>query len=568
MSTELRGIAAAEGLAMGTALIWKEADFQLPTFTPENPGEEKSRLAEARKKAERQLKKLAEQVANQIGEKEAALLTAQSMFLYDPALVAKAESAIEGGTNAERAWHQACEFFAVQLENLPDETLSARSADVHDVKQRVIEILLDVQSEVELATQAVILARNLVPSQTAALDPSKTRAFCTAEGGPTSHTAILAKALGIPAVVGIGDALLKITQGTQMLVDGTNGIVIADPDSQSLTAFDARIHEERQRHALEEQSAFQPAITLDGHTVKILANVGSVEDARRATASGAGGIGLLRTEFLFINRSQLPGEEIQLAAYEALLDIMEKRPVVVRTLDIGGDKDVPYYNFGAESNPYLGYRAIRISLDHPEDLKTQLRALLRAGAGHDLKIMFPMITSLDEFRLANDLLEDVWEDLQIHKIKASKDIQVGIMVEVPAAALLADQFAHFVDFFSIGTNDLTQYTFAAERGNMRVSHLNDPCHPAILRQINMVVEAAHAAGKWVGVCGEMASDKDAIPLLVGLGVDELSVAPSQIASVKHTIRGFSLGDAQSISHRCLDLESAQSVRKAVKEIFA
>jgi phosphoenolpyruvate-protein phosphotransferase len=561
MSDELNGIPAARGLARGSALKWQDTDYEIPRFTPADLEAEKKRLADARQKAESQLHALSAQISATTGEAEAALFEAQAMFLSDTVLVSKAEDSIDAGVNAEQAWQGACEFFASQLESLPDETLRARSADVRDVGRRVIEILLGVESKTELAEQAVILARDLAPSQTAALDTSKVLAFCTAEGGPTSHTAILAKALGIPAVVGMGDSILDILDGTMLLVDGTMGLVVSNPAPSLLADFEERIQAENEQRAREAESASQPAVTTDGHRMEVVANVGNVEDARKALEFGAEGIGLLRTEFLFLNRSQLPDENTQFAAYKTILDLMESRPVVVRTLDIGGDKEVPYFDFGAEANPFLGYRAIRISLDRPEDFKAQLRALLRAGTGHDLRVMFPMIATLDEVRRAKALFLEARAELGSEKVELAESVQLGIMVEVPSVALMAEQFAPEVDFFSIGTNDLTQYTFAAERGSKRVSHLNDPCHPAVLRQIEMVIQAANEHSKWVGVCGEMAGDPQAIPLLLGLGVDELSMSPAQIPAAKGIVRKWSLEEAQKLAYKALNLDSAEAVRK-------
>lgn len=567
MLKEYKGIPAARGFARGAALQWKDAEYQIPGFTPTDFEAEKKRLKDARQVAEGQLHALSEQVSGEAGMAEAALFEAQAMFLNDTVLVIKAEETIDAGVNAERAWHQACEYFAAQLESLPDETLSARSADVRDVGRRVIEILLGVQSTTVLVEQVVILARDLAPSQTAALDRSKVLAFCTAEGGPTSHTAILAKALGIPAVVGMGEAVLEIPDNTALLVDGSTGLVVSNPTPSLLADFDEHVQAEREQLAREAESASQPAVTTDGHRIEVVANIGNVDDARKALEYGAEGIGLLRTEFLFLNRSQYPDENTQFAAYKTILDLMGSRPVVVRTLDVGGDKEVSYYDFGAEANPFLGYRAIRISLDQPEDLKVQLRALLRAGAGHDLRIMFPMIATLEEVRQGKELFEEVRIELGLDEIEVAESVQLGIMVEVPSVSLTAEQFASEVDFFSIGTNDLTQYTFAAERGNKRVAHLSDPCHPAVLRQISMVLQAAHAKGKWVGVCGEMASDRHAIPILVGLGVDELSVTPRQVPMTKQAVRDISLTIVKTFSQRAIELASAKSVRELVDKVL-
>ncbi len=451
------------------------------------------------------------------------------------------------------------------LEAMPDETLRARGADVRDVGRRVLEILTGAQATLALTKQSIILARDLAPSQTAMLDKSKVLAFCTAEGGPTSHTAILAKALGIPAVVGLGDAVLDIPDETILLVDGNTGTLASNPTPELVADFEQRILADSEKRQREHEMSSQPAITRDGHRIEIVANVGSVEDARLAIQHGAEGIGLLRTEFLFLNRSQPPDEQTQYSAYRTILDLMRNRPVVVRTLDVGGDKEVPYLDFGHEANPFLGYRAIRISLDHPDDFKVQLRALLHAGAGHDLRVMFPMIASLEEVRKAKGLVVEAQMELQSAGKEMAEKIQIGIMVEIPSVALLAERFAREVHFFSIGTNDLTQYTLAAERGNKRVSHLNDPCHPAVLKEIQQVVLAAHQAGIWVGVCGEMAGDSQAIPILLGLGVDELSMSPRQIPSAKQVVRNWSQADAQELARRAIELDSADAIRQAVSE---
>lgn len=567
MIGEFKGIPAAPGLAKGPALPWDPGSVQVPRFTPSNVQAEKTRLQEARRVAAEQLSALATEVKEQVGAAEAALFEAQAMFLEDTALVSRAETEIGSGVNAEAAWYHACEFFAMQLESLPDETLRARSADVRDVGRRVIELLTGATSKTMLVAKAILIARDLAPSQTASLDKEKVLAFCTAEGGPTSHTAILAKALGIPAVVGLGAGILDIPEGTILLVDGTTGLVAANPDMDQLTDFEKRILTEREQRHIDTELAHQPAITRDGLRVEVAANVGSVEDARLAIQYGAEGIGLLRTEFLFLNRTQPPEEQTQLSACQAILDLMGERPVVARTLDIGGDKELSYYDFGREANPFLGYRAIRISLDHPEVFKTQLRALLRAGFGHELRIMFPMIATLDEAQQAKDLLQEAMVELSSKNIEHKMDAQVGMMVEIPSVVTMIDQFAALVDFFSIGTNDLTQYTFAAERGNKRLSHLNDPCHPAILRQIERVVQAAHRHGRWVGVCGEMAGDPDAIPLLLGLGIDELSMSPSLIPRAKQVVRSWALSTVQPLAQQALQLESAGEVRQTVKEFI-
>lgn len=563
MGTELRGIPAAPGLAKGAVARWDQPTLEIPSFVPLDARAEVQRLARARRSASSELQALAKRTAQQAGRSEAGVFEAQAMFLDDSALVGRAEDLILTGVNAEQAWQQASEHFAVQLEALPDETLRARSADVRDVARRVVENLLGVRSQFRLEAPAVLLARDLAPSQTAGLQRSMVLAFCTAEGGPTSHTAILAKAFGIPAVVGLGAALMEVAEGTPVLVDGTAGEVVVDPAPGALAGFERRMREDDERRAQEAGQAHLPAVTADGHRVEVVANVGGLEDAQAALENGAEGIGLLRTEFLFLNRDTPPDEATQTRAYEALFRVMGERPVVVRTLDIGGDKEVAYYDFGREANPFLGFRAIRISLERPEEFKVQLRALLRAGAGHDLRVMFPMVATLEEARRARALLEGEARGLKAAGEPCAQRFQVGIMVEIPSVALLAEAFASEVEFFSVGTNDLTQYTLAAERGNPRLAALSDACHPAVLLQIARVVEAAHARGKWVGVCGELAGDPQAIPLLVGLGVDELSMASASIPRAKSVVRGLTLPAARALAQRALALESAAAVREAV-----
>lgn len=567
MTVEMNGLPAAPGLVRGPASRWEQRPLQIPRQAPDDPAKERTRLGEARQEAARQLRELVLQIEAKLGSAEAALFEAQAMFLEDTVLIQRAEEAIKAGQNAETAWHEACGHFAAQLETMPDETLRARSADIRDVGRRVIEILMGIQVTKTLVQPAVILARDLLPSQTALLDGSKVLAFCTAEGGQTSHTAILAKALGIPAVVGLGEAILDVPDEIILLVDGNSGRVVSDPTPELAADFDLRIQAYAETRLSDQRLTVEPAVTRDGHRVEVVANVGSVEDARLALEHGAEGIGLLRTEFLFLNRSQPPDEQTQYSAYRTILDLMGARPVVVRTLDIGGDKEVPYFDFGQEANPFLGYRAIRISLDRPDEFKMQLRALLRAGAGHDLRIMFPMIASLNEVLEAKKLVAEARKELQTEGKEMAGKYQIGIMVEIPSVALLADRFAREVDFFSIGTNDLTQYTLAAERGNKRVSHLGDPCHPAVLREIQQVVRAAHQAGIWVGVCGEMAGDSQAIPILLGLGMDELSIAPRQIPAAKQVVRHWSLADARKLANRALELDDADAVRRSVGELW-
>ena len=565
-SQTLRGIAAAPGMAEGPAAVWTEADTSFPRRSGGHPVAEHSRLERARNRARVEIEALTAKVAQEATAAEAAVFEAHAMFLDDPSLLQRAATAIDAGTNAEAAWMDAAEFFAGQMAAIPDPTLSARAVDIRDVALRVLGHLLgrSLQGGITLAEPSLVVARDLAPSQTASLDKRLVLGFCTAEGGPTSHTAILARALSLPAIVGLGTGLRRLVDGTPLLVDGERGEVIADPGESQVRDFRARARTVRSQMDTEQASAAEPAVTTDGHRVEVVANVGSPEDAQSALRYGAEGIGLLRTEFLYLDRQTAPGEDEQVRAYDAILDIMETRPVVIRTLDVGGDKALPYLDLGFEANPFLGWRAIRMCLDQPDFFCTQLRAMLRSGVGHDLRIMFPMIATLDEVRRARECIQNARRQLEQAGMPIAEAIQVGIMVEVPSVAVLADLFAREVDFFSIGTNDLTQYTMAAERTNNRVAHLSDALHPAILRQIQRVIEAGHAQGIWVGVCGELAGEPDAVPILLGMGLDEFSISPPLVPRAKAIIRRWSLRAARTLAAEVVDLDSAEAVRQRLR----
>ena len=559
----LPGVAAAPGLARGPAAIWCDEILKIPREGSRDPGVERGRLVLALQAAQARTLSLKEKAIGTAGTKEAAIFEAQALMLEDPALLETAHAAIDGGLNAEAAWIDAVESFAVMLDGLSDPTLAARAADVRDIGRRVLVELLGCsdQQHLELIEPSVIVARDLAPSQTISLNRKLVLGFCTAEGGPTSHTAILAKALCAPAVVALGPAVLEVPRGALILVDGEAGEVVVHPDVEALERFETRCLSARRQAQAECAAAHQPAVTRDGHRVEVVANVGGTSEATIALENGAEGIGLLRTEFLYLRREIAPGEAEQLETYRAILTTMGTRPVVARTLDAGGDKELPYLGSTHEANPFLGWRAIRICLDLPDLFKTQLRALWRASPGHNLRIMFPMIATLEEVRRAKVLLSEAREESIAAGHPVASAIQVGIMVEIPAVAVLADNFAREVDFFSIGTNDLTQYTLAAERTNEKVAHLNDACHPAVLSLIRRVIEAAHHAGIWVGLCGELAGDPDAIPILLGLGLDEFSMAPALIPHAKAILRSWSCQEANELARQALDLTSAAEVRE-------
>ncbi len=569
MTTEtqtIQGAAASPGIAIGPVFCLCDPSIEIELYQAE-PAAEWQRLETALQTASQELTLLRDKACVESGEEEAAIFDAQLLILQDPTLLEGLQLGLtDRRCNIETLWNEAIETNAGLLDAMQDEYFRARATDVRDIGRRVIRLLLG-HNEVDLsalATPSIIVARDLTPSDTVRLDKSLVLGFCTAEGGPTAHSAILAKALGIPAVVAAGAAVLALTNGTQVVMDGGNGKIIVAPDAAELTALQAQkaretaLAEEHQRHA------HQPAITRDGRRVEVAANIGSAEDAARAVAAGAEGVGLLRTEFLYLDRSSAPDEEEQLAAYQAIFNILEDRPIVVRTLDVGGDKPLPYIDLGREENPFLGWRAVRMCLDNPDFFKVQLRALLRAGVGRDIRIMFPMIATLDEFRAAKALLCEARAALEASGTPCAGQVQTGIMVEIPSVAVLADLFAREVDFFSIGTNDLTQYTMAADRGNQKLTHLADACHPAVLRQIARVIECAHEAGIWVGLCGELGGDPDAAPILLGLGLDEFSMASSSIPRTKALIRNWSAAAAHELAAAALNMESGEQVRKFVR----
>lgn len=563
---KIMGIAASPGIAFGPAYVYQDQTIDVLEQIVEDAQSELSRLEKALHMAKGQIEQLMHQAQNQVGDAEAAIFEAHALFLEDPELLKTVRSTIESRmVNCEFAWKTAIEAHAQQLDALEDEYFQARAADLRDVGSRVLRLLLGIE-DVDLSglkQPSIIIAKDLTPSDTVRLDKSLVVGFCTAEGGPTSHTAILAKALALPAVVGVGEELLSIQGGTALILDGEAGFIIIDPDQDTKTASQIRMKDLQTQAEIDRSSATEPATTKDGIRVEVVANIGRPEETAASLELGAEGIGLLRTEFLYLDKVVAPDEEQQYSAYREILDVMGHRPVVARTLDVGGDKPLPYLDLGQESNPFLGWRAIRMCLDREDFFKIQLRALLRASPGHDLRIMFPMIATLGELHKAKGLIEEARQEVVRGGGQVSDDIQIGIMVEVPSVVVMADQFASQVDFFSIGTNDLTQYTMAAERTNEKVAYLGDALHPAILRQIKTVIDAAHEQGIWVGLCGELAGDPKGIPILLGLGLDEFSMAPSLIPRAKAIIRTWTMNQSKELANTAVNLDSAEAVREYV-----
>jgi phosphocarrier protein FPr len=510
---------------------------------------------------EADLRAARETAAARAGAEAAEILDAQAMLLDDEDLVAAADRAIGAGRSAAAAWDRAVGSAAERFAGLDDEYLRARAGDLLEVSRRVVDRLAGAGPPVA-AEPGILVAQELGAAEAATLDPAVVLGIATAGGGPTSHASIIARALGVPAVAALGPGVLRIGDGVPLLLDGDAGLVVVDPGPGPTERFAARRAEDERREAAARKRAHEPAVTRDGRHVEVAANVGAPGDAAQAVAQGADGIGLLRTEFLFLGRATAPGEEEQLRVYGEILAVMEGRPTVLRTLDAGADKPLAFAGIAPEENPFLGVRGLRLSLAHPDLLVTQLRAALRAAAGGRLAVMFPMVSEVGELRAAAGLLGEARASLAADGLPAG-EVELGAMVEVPAAALRADALAAEADFLSIGTNDLVQYTMAAERGNAGVARLSDPLHPAVLRLIDGVVRASRPHSCRVAVCGEAASDPQAVPLLVGLGVDELSLAPRGIPRVKERVRELELAAAEGLARRALDMVDAASVRALV-----
>ena len=557
-----RGIPVAGGVAHAKILRLGQTHHDIPdhTLAEEEVAAELERFQRALVETRRQIADVQNRVKTAMGAHEAGIFDAHLLVLEDPTLLDKVYGRVRSGTNAETAFRDVTSKYAAALAAMDDDYLRERAADVHDVANRVLGNLLGVVSEADLSriTEPVlIVAPDLSPSTTALLDRSKVLGFATDAGGKTSHTAIMARKLRIPAVVGLGDVTRRVQTGEYALLDGHSGALTVNPTDATLFQY-GQIRE--RRAALEHRLADlreQSAVTMDGTRLILAANIEGPSDIPGVKESGAEGVGLFRTEFLFLNPSIPPDEEQQYAVYREVAAAFAPAPVVIRTLDIGGDK--LFAGQHHEANPFLGWRAIRISLADTAIFKPQLRAILRASAHGNVKLMYPMISCLEELLMANRLLEECRAELRQAGVPFDEEMEVGAMIEVPSAALIARTLAQHVDFFSLGTNDLTQYTLAVDRLNARVAHLHTPTHPAVLRLIQLTVEAGHAAGCWVGVCGEMAGDPAVIPLLVGLGVDELSATPAVVPAAKFLLRRLRLDEARTLAQAAMACDSSDEI---------
>ena len=552
----LEGVPAAPGRGMGAAHVLRDASPQAPREAAGPPEAEREALRAARARAHGDLQAIAAAADPQTRE----ILEAQLLLLDDAALVDAAEAAVAGGASAAWAWDDAARGVAATYAGLEDPYLRERGGDVLEVGRRVVALLGAPGPTV--APEGIVVAAELGAAEVAAIDPARVTGIATAGGGPTSHASIIARALGIPAVVGLGPRVTAIADGASLLIDGDTGRLVVEPDAEAVIRHAQRVRADETLAERARARAHEPALTSDGHTVEVAGNIGAAGEAAAVVEAGGDGVGLLRTEFLFLGRRTAPSEDEQHAAYAEALAALEGRRLVLRTLDAGADKPLPYLALPAEDNPFLGVRGLRLCLARPEILRTQLRAALRAASEGPMGVMFPMVSEIGELRAARALLEEARASLEADGLPAGP-VEVGSMVEVPAAALLADALAAEVDFLSIGTNDLVQYTMAAERGNGGVAHLSDPAHPAVLRLVGAVVEAAGAHGCRVAVCGEAAADPVLVPLLVGLGVDELSVAAPRIALVKQRVRELSREDCRALADDALALSDASAVRRRV-----
>jgi len=562
----LTGLPGAPGIVSGPARHFRPLDPEIPTGSSGDPEAEWEALTRALDQVRIEIRTARESVAARAGDYSAAIFDAHLLFLDDEALLGPARHAIfDDGKNAAEAWHEAAEAVADDYRALDDEYLQVRAEDLTGVARQVVAALTGVAATGTLSAPGIVVAADLTPADTASLDRDLALGIATTAGSPTSHSAILARSLGIPAAVGLGEELLSVPEGAELLLDGDAGTVHVEPDAELAAEYKRRAATREQAAQSARAAAAEPAVTLDGRRIEVVANIGSPEDVATAIENGAEGVGLLRTEFLFLERDSMPSEDEQVAAYTSVAKGLEGRPLILRTLDVGADKPLPYLPQRPEANPFLGVRGIRLALEQPELLETQLRAVLRTAAEYPLKVMFPMVATLEEYRQAKAVLADVRAGLERAGAPTPDELDVGVMIEVPAAALAAEQFAPEVDFFSLGTNDLTQYTMAAERGNAAVAGLADGLHPSVLRLIRTVAEAANERGKWAGICGELASDPVAVPVLVGLGIAELSANAPAIPAVKQAVRGLDGEAARDLAEQALELSSAAEVRKLVAD---
>lgn len=560
----LKGVGASSGIGIGTIVCIREESLDYSKVVFQGEAEEKARLKEAVDTFCKVTQEMAEDIRQRVGEKESEILSGQIMMLSDPFMTGQMEEMIASGSCAEAALDSVCQMYIEMFSNVDDELMRQRATDIRDIRTRMLRLLLGVSS-VDIASVpagTVLAAKDLTPSMTVGLKKENISAILTEIGGKTSHSAILARALEIPAVLGIPQVLDQVSDGQQAIVDGESGEVILSPDEDTLKRYTAQWKEQQEQKAMLSVYRDRKTQDADGRNYELYSNIGSVAEAQIALENGAEGIGLFRTEFLFMDRTAMPTEQEQYEAYKAVSDIVQGKEVIIRTLDVGGDKEISYLKMESEQNPFLGWRAIRYCLEESDLFKVQIRALLRAGAEHkNIKIMLPLVTGVQEIRAAKQLLEECKQELAVQGIAYDDNIQVGIMIETPAAALIADLLAKEAAFFSIGTNDLTQYTLAVDRGNAKVENLYTTLHPAVLRSIRSIIRAAKEAKIPVGMCGEAAADPALIPLLLEFGLDEMSVSASSILKTRKIVSQWSQKETAEVEQKAMQLDEPQAVEE-------
>ena len=561
----LRGIPVSQGVSQGRVVVLNRSRI-VPAkagFETDDQAGEEARFQTALAETRKQLTAVQERLRDEFGAKESQIFDAHLLVLEDPALMEEVGRQIRDEHHTpEYAFYTASEKYAEALSAVDDSYLSERAADIRDVTQRVLGNLMGQPQRAgvsDLTEPCIVVANDLTPSDTAQLDPAKVLGFVTEVGSRTSHTAILARSLQIPAVLGLGEGIEELKPGQTVLLDGFNGFVIISPSEQTLFEYGQLVERQSSIEESLDEIRTEPAKTLDGHTIILSANIERAGDVEAVRKSGATGVGLFRTEFLFINRSDLPNEEEQFQAYKKVTESLAPEPVIIRTLDLGGDKLLSHVNVAAEMNPFLGWRAIRLCLEEKDLFRTQLRAILRASAFGDLKIMYPMVSGMDELDAANVLLDECRNQLRAEGVEFAENLEIGVMIETPSAAMIADSLARCVQFFSIGTNDLIQYSLAVDRLNEKIAHLYEPTHPGILRLIKATVDAGQAQKIWTGVCGEMAGELAMVPLLIGLGIAELSVVPSLVPRVKMLIRSIEMAKARELAEFALGCDSPSEI---------
>ncbi|HBE9443570.1 phosphoenolpyruvate--protein phosphotransferase [Clostridioides difficile] len=565
-----KGIGASPGVALGKALVVEHSELVIEKKSIDNVEAEIAKLENAVAVSKDELVKVKEKASEELGAEEAEIFEAHLLVLEDPELIGSAIDKIKTeNVNAEYALNEIKEMFVSMFESMDNEYMKERAADIKDVTNRILRHILGIKvvDLSALSEEVVLIAHDLTPSDTATMNKKMVLGFLTDIGGRTSHTAIMSRTLEIAAIVGLNDITSKVKDGDFVVFNGDTGEVIVNPDKETINKYtELKAKYEDERKALQLLKG-KPSVTLDGKHVELAGNIGTPNDIEGLIKNDAEGVGLYRTEFLYMDRDSFPTEEVQYEAYKAVLEGMDGKPIVIRTLDIGGDKELSYLNMEPEMNPFLGYRAIRLCLDRKDIFKTQLRALYRASVHGRLRIMFPMISSLEELLQAKEVVKEVLAELDSEGVAYAKDVEIGMMIEVPSAAVISDVLAKHVDFFSIGTNDLIQYTCAVDRMNQKISYLYNQFNPAVLRIIKTVIDNAHKEGKWAGMCGESAGDQKMIPILLGMGLDEFSMSPISILPARKLITSVKESDMKKLADEVLNMGTAEEIKSYIEKTF-